>query len=214
MNRALVGRRWVTLLSFLLLGTPQLLHAQLSEVELRLHGGIATPMASTGDYFRFGPSVAVDVAYPLMDRLDVNLDLVMDWFNTADIYATPTTNLWRYRAAVEADLLGDTGDAAFLVRALAGAGGTTIRSHKFWLASRRPYTYDGETINQTAVTMTGGLRLGLRTPDDLTWWLTGKLDWSPLQDINQDALRELARNQLDPLGSALSLSITLGVTVF
>jgi hypothetical protein len=171
-------------------------------------------MASTGDYFRFGPSVAVDVAYPLMDRLDVNLDLVMDWFNTADIYATPTTNLWRYRAAVEADLLGDTGDAAFLVRALAGAGGTTIRSHKFWLASRRPYTYDGETINQTAVTMTGGLRLGLRTPDDLTWWLTGKLDWSPLQDINQDALRELARNQLDPLGSALSLSITLGVTVF
>jgi hypothetical protein len=204
----------VTRLSFLSLGTPQLLHAQLSEVQLRLHGGVAKPVASTGEYFQFGPSVGFDLAYPLGSRLNVNLDLVMDWFNAADIYATPTTNLWRYRAVVEGDLLGDTGDNAIIVKALAGAGGTTIKSHKFWLASRRPYTFEGENINQTSVTATGGLRFGLRTPDGITWWLTPRLDWSPIQDTNQDALRELARNQLDPLGSALSLSITLGVTVF
>jgi hypothetical protein len=202
------------ILPFLTIATPELAQAQIGDLQLRLHGGVAAPLASTGDYFKFGPSVGVDLSYPLHERLDVNLDFFMDWFNAADIYATPTTNLWRYRAAIEGDLLGDPGDDTFILKASAGAGGTTIRSHKFWLASRRPYTFEGETINQTSVTMTGGLRFGLRTPDDITWWLTGKLDWSPIQDTNQDALRELARNQLDPLGSALSLSITLGVTVF
>jgi hypothetical protein len=210
----MVGRGWVTLLSFLLIGTPQLVQAQIGDIQLRLHGGIAQPMASTGEYFEFGPSVAVDVAYPLVDRLDLNLDLVMDWFNAADVYATPTTNLWRYRAGLEGHVLGDVEGGGITLKALAGAGATTIRSHKFYLASRQPYTYEGENINQTSVTMMGGLRLGMRTPDDINWWLTGKLDWSPIQDTNQDALRELARNQLDPLGSALSLSITLGVTVF
>ena len=214
MNRPMVRRGWVTLLSFLTIGIPQVVHAQIGDLQLRLHGGVAQPMASTGDYFEFGPSLAVDVAYPLLDRLDVDLELVMDWFNAADVYATPTTNLWRYRAGLEGHVLGDVDGSGVVVKALAAAGATTIRSHKFWLASRQPYTYEGETINQTSVTMTGGLRLGLQTPDDINWWLTGKLDWSPIQDTNQDALRELARNQLDRLGSALSLSITLGVTVF
>lgn len=214
MNRPTFGRGRVLILSFVMFATPQLLHAQLGDLQLRLHGGVAQPLASTGEYFEFGPSVAVDVAYPLVDRVDVNLDLVMDWFNAADVYATPTTNLWRYRAGLEGNVLGDMEGGGVLLKALASVGATTIRSHKFWLASRRPYTYEGETINQTSPTLTGGLRLGLRTPDDITWWLTGKLDWSPIQDTNQDALRELSRNQLDPLGSALSLSITIGVTVF
>ena len=42
----------------------------------------------------------------------------------------------------------------------------------------------------------------------VSWWLTGKLNWLPMKDINQDALVELARNQLDPMGSALSASAT------
>jgi hypothetical protein len=213
MNRPVVRRGWATLLFSLTIATPQVVQAQIGDVGLRLHGGIAAPLASTGEYFKFGPSVGVDFAYPLSDRLDLSLDLVMDWFNAADVYATPTTNLWRYRAGLEAAVLGNP-ESGLFVNALAGAGATTIRSHKFWLASRQPYTFDGETINQTSVTAMGGVRVGLRTPDDITWWLTGKLDWSPIQDTNQDALRELARNQLDRLGSAMSLSITVGVTVF
>jgi hypothetical protein len=213
MNRSVVRRGWVTLLFSLAIVTPQIVQAQIGDVGLRLHGGVAAPVASTGEYFEFGPSIGVDFAYPLNQRLDLSLDLVMDWFNAADVHATPTTNLWRYRAGIEGTVLGSA-DGGFFLRALAGAGGTTVRSHKFWLASRQPYTFEGENINQTSVTATGGLRLGWQTPDDLTWWLTSKLDWSPIRDTNQDALRELSRNQLDRLGSALSLSITLGVTVF
>lgn len=209
----MVRRSWVVLF-FLAVGAAEPAHAQLADLKGRLHGGIVQPLAKTGDYFKFGPSVGLDVAYPVGERLDVVLDLDMDWLNMTDIYPTPTTNLWRYRLGLEGDLLGDSGDARYLLKALAGAGATTVKSHQFWLASRRPYQFKGETINQTAMTATGGLRLGLRTPDEITWWLTGKLNWSPIQDTNQDALQELARNQLDPLGSALSASITLGVTLW
>jgi hypothetical protein len=195
----------------LAVGTPLRAQAQLSA---RLHGGIIQPVASTGDYFKFGPSVGVDVAYPVRERVDVLLDLGWDYLNTQDIYPTPTTNLWRYGIGVEGGLMGDT-DSSYLLSLLAGAGATTIRSHEFWLSSRRPYTNKGETINQTALAVNAGARLGLRTASDgLTWWLTGRLNWLPMKDINQDALVELARNQLDPMGSALSASVTLGVTLF
>jgi hypothetical protein len=208
----MVGVGWISSLVVLLFGSALPAHAQL---QARLHGGITQPVASAGDYFKFGPSVSVDLAYPVGERVDVLLDLGWDYLNTQDIYPTPTTNLWRYGVAVEGDLLGDTGDQTFLLSLFGGAGATTIRSHEFWLESRRPYEFEGETINQTSLMANGGARLGLRSSSQgLTWWLTGKLHWLPVKDINQDALVELARNQLDPLGSALSASITLGVTLF
>jgi hypothetical protein len=210
-----VTRRWVPYV-FLLAAAVQAqpAQAQLSEVKARLHGGILQPIAKAGDFFEFGPSVALDMAYPLSERLDLGLDLGWDYLNAPDIYASPTTNLWRYEVGLEADLLGDTGDSRYILRALAEAGGTTVRSHEFWLASRRPYTFKGETINQTSATATGGLRLGLRTPDGLTWWLTGKMNWLPIKETNSDALVELSRNQLDAISSAMSASITIGVTLW
>jgi len=215
MSRPMVRRGWVAVLFTLALGIAPPLFAQDGGVEVKLHGGITQPIASTGDYFKFGPSVGVDVGYPVASRLNVMLDLDWDYLNTQDIYPTPTTNLWRYRVALEGDLLGDTGDQTFLLKLLGGVGATTMRSHEFWLASRRPYVFEGETINQTSLTATGGLRLGLRSAaDGITWWLTGKLNWLPVKDVNQDALVELARNQLDPMGSATSASVTLGVTLF
>jgi hypothetical protein len=215
MTHPYVRRAWTSLLLPLLAAAAaQPAGAQDRTLKVRLHGGIVQPVASTGDYFKFGPSAGVDVGYRLGERADLLLDLDMDWFNTTDVYPTPTTNLWRYRLGIEGDLTGDTGDNTFIVKVLAGAGATTIRSHKFWLVSRQPYTFDGENINQTSLTATGGLRLGMRTPDGLTWWLSTKLNWSPINDTNQDALKELARNKLDPLGSAMSLAITLGVTLW
>jgi len=68
-------------------------------------------------------------------------------------------------------------------------------------------------LNETALSAVGGVRAGLRTPDGLTWWLTGKMNWTPVADVHQEALRELARNELGLLGSALSFSITLGVSL-
>src|SRR5687768_674082 len=97
MKRPIVRPVWVPFLFLLALAIAQPARAQDGGLKLRLHGGIVQPVASTGDYFKFGPSASVDVGYPLNERVDVMLDLDMDWFNTTDIYPTPTTNLWRYR---------------------------------------------------------------------------------------------------------------------
>jgi hypothetical protein len=186
--------------------------ASAQDLDLRLHGGIVQPVAATGDYFKLGPSVSVEALYPLSDALGLTVDLGWDYLNTQDIYPTPTTNLWRYRVGVEAGLFGD--EDGFQVKAVGAAGGTTVKSHNFWLASRQPYTYEGETINETGLTANGGVRLGWVTSDGIDWWLTTKLNWSPIAEENQDALQELARAELDPLGSSLLATITLGVSLW
>lgn len=211
MRLRVVGHGWVVILMALL---AQPAHAQLGDVGVRLHGGVVVPVAGYGDYFRFGPSVGVDAAYPLSERLDLKLDLDMDWVQTTAVYPTPDTNLWRYRLGLDADLVEDRGDNRFLLQGHAGAGLTTARSKQFWLESQETYEFEGLTLNETALTATGGLRLGMRTPDGITWWLTGKLNWSPVDDLHAQYLQELSRDQLDPLGSALSTAITLGVTLW
>ena len=200
-------------LLLLAIGAAQPVAAQIGDLEWRLHGGIVQPIASSADYFKLGPSLSFDLLYPLSDGLGVNLDLGWDYLNATDVYATPTTNLWRYRIGVEAGLMGDR-TGGFLFNALGAVGATTVRSHEFWIESRRPYTFEGETINETALTASGGLRLGFQTSDGITWWVTGKLNWSPIDELNQEALQELARHELDPLGSALNAAITLGVTLW
>jgi hypothetical protein len=182
------------------------------DLTLRLHGGIIQPVGATADYFKLGPSVALEALLPLSDKLGVTGELGWDYLNTTAIYPTPTTNLWRTRVGVEAGLMGD--EDGFQVKALAGAGMTFVKSHNFWLESRRPYTFEGETINENALNAVGGIRLGYSTSEDIRWWLTGKLNWQPIAEENQDALRELAREELDPLGSSMLLAITLGVNLW
>jgi hypothetical protein len=79
-----------------------------------------------------------------------------------------------------------------------------------------PYTYDGERLRGTVLTATGGLRLGATSPDGIMWWLTGKVNWNPLNDFNQDALHELSTNRfepqgLDPISSVMGFTVQLGV---
>lgn len=183
------------------------------ELEVRLHGGIVQPVAATSEYFRFGPSVGVEAVYAISDALGFTAELGWDYLNTQDVYPTPTTNLWRTRLGIEAGLVGQEGDR-FRVNGLLGGGATVVRSHVFWLESRRPYTFDGENIDQTALTASGGLRFGLATSDDIQWWLTTRLNWQPVSDINQEALEELARFELDPLSSQTTVAITLGVSLW
>lgn len=212
MNLGMVGKNRILIV---LLGASFAMpaQAQISDLGVRLHGGVTMPVSSAGDYFRAGPSVGVDVGYPLNEQLSLKLDLDFDYMTTADIYATPATQLWRYGVGLEGNLLGDQESDLLTVQAMVGAGLSTFRSKAFWLESRQPYTFEGENINQTSLAGTGGLRFGLRTSQGLVWWLTGKLNWSPVNDTNGDALRELAREELDPLGSALSVAITLGLTL-
>lgn len=199
------------LLALALVGAARPAAAQ--DLEVRLHGGIIQPLAATSDYFELGPSVAVEALYPLSDALGVTVDLGWDYLNAPDVHPTPTTNLWRSRVGLEANLMGQDGDQ-LRVNGLLGAGATMVKSHVFWLASRQPYTFEGENINETVLTASGGLRFGLATSDDIQWWLTARVNWQPISEINQDALQELSRDQLDPLGSQTTLAITLGVNLW
>ena len=196
-----------------LLATAQPAHAQLSTLKWRLHGGIVQPVAVGGQYFAFGPSAAVDAAYPLSDKLDLLVDLGWDYLNTDRYKPTPVTNLWRYRVELETPLMG--GNEGFAVTAFGGVGATTFYSHKFWIMSRA-LDFDGQRLRGTALTGTGGLRLRLPTPDGVTWWLSGKLNWTPVNDLNSSALREISTDQATPKGydkisSLLGLSITMGL---
>jgi hypothetical protein len=200
--------------------------AQPAEAQLkwRIHGGMIQPMAVGDDYFAAGPSISFDVAKPLTSTVDLQLDAGWDYLNTDDTHPTPVTNLWRYRAELEARLLGD-GQSGLAVSAFGGAGATTMHSHKFWLVSQQqrhieedgvPYTFDGERLHGTMLTATGGLRVGAHSADGIMWWLTGKLNWNPLSDFNQDALRELSTNRfepngLDPISSVMGFTLQLGV---
>src|SRR5688572_25665031 len=127
MRLRMVGR----VLLLLTIGAARPVAAQIGDLEWRLHGGIVQPIASSADYFKLGPSLSLDVLYPLSDRLGVHLDLGWDYLNTTDTYPTPTTNLWRYRVGLETGLMGDQ-DGGFLLKALGAVGATTVKSHEFW----------------------------------------------------------------------------------
>jgi hypothetical protein len=208
----------VLLAAALLVAFAQPAQAQLSELKWRLHGGVIQPIATGDEYFALGPSVAVDAAYPLAEKVDLVVDLGWDYINTDDTHPSPVTNLWRYRVEVEGALMGDR-DEGLSFHAFGGVGATTIYSHKFYLASRRPYTFDGERLTGTALTGTGGVRLGMGSPDGIKWWLTGKVNYNPLNESNQDALHELSTNffepeGLDPISSLMAVSLTLGVSLW
>ena len=196
-------------------------HAQL---KYRLHGGMLQPTAVADDYFAAGPSLSVDVAKPMGSKLDVLLDLGWDYLNTDDTHPTPVTNLWRANAELEGRLVGD-GESGVSVSAFGGGGLTLVRSHKFYLVSQQakhkaeegvPYTYDGEHIRSASPAAVGGLRIGAHSPDGIMWWLTGKVNWTKLNQFGQDTLHELSTNRfepkgLDPISSVVNFSVTLGV---
>jgi hypothetical protein len=207
MKRAAAARASL-LLVFLVLGAAAPARAQLSELDWALKGGVVLPLFSFGEYFEFGPTVGLNVGYPLRPRMDLKLDLDFDMMNRHEFYPTPVMKLWRYRVGVEADVLGDEGSDRFLLRTQVGLGASTFRSSEFWLENRP--TINGEQISKTYLTGTGGVRVGVRTDIGLIWWLGGQLNWSPVDEANRGLLEQAARNSLSRIGSATSATITLG----
>ena len=212
-------------LTLLFAASTQSVSAQ-GPLKWRFHGGVMRPTAVGANYFSMGPSISADAAYRLADKLDVVIDLGWDYLNTDDTHPTPVTNMWRYRAELEGSLIGD-GDTGLSVNAFGGVGATTFYSHKFWLVSQQAkhlaedgvaYTFDGERLRGTSLTGTGGLRLGVHSPDGIMWWVTGKVNYTPLNKFNQDALHELSTNRFEPQGlapikSVMNFAVTLGVSL-
>lgn len=205
MNFRLVGRSWFVVLLLAVIA-PSPVNAQLQDLNWRLHGGIVSPFSDFGEYFDYGPTVSLDAGYPIGDRLDLLVDLGFDYVNKHQFYSVPNTPMFRYQVGVEGDLLGDTGNT--YLRAHAGVGANTMRSQRFWVESR-PFL-EGERIVRTSPIGSGGVRLGLQTDSGLIWWLSGSVNWSPVDDEDASLLREGTLNELGELGSATTFRITLG----
>lgn len=207
MNLRTTYQGGVALLFWLLAAAPPA-HAQIGDLKFGLDGGVVLPISAAGKYFELGPTVGLDVAYPVHDRLDLKLDVDLDVLNRNQYYPVPDIRFWRYRVGVEAGLYGDREDGPVIVRGYVGVGGTTFKSTEFWVEARP--TINGERIAETTLTGTGGLRLGVRTGSGLVWWLGGMLNWAPLSEGDKKVLGELTRNQLGPISSLTSATVTLG----
>lgn len=206
----IVRRGWIVAVVLVLMGTSPV-HAQIGSVNLgdlhtRISSGVSLPVGTYGDYFAFGPNFGLDVGYPLGDRLQVLLDLDLDFLNDGATYA-PDGKAWRYRLGLQGDLIG--GDGARLTGHL-GAGATTVRTDE--LVFRDDITRS-ERISGTRFTGTGGLRFGIETPDGLTWWLGADLNWSPVPDEDAQLLREVLLDDLEPLDSETTVGISLGFSL-
>jgi hypothetical protein len=201
-------------------------HAQLSELTVRLHSGLAMPFGAFGGFYDPGVSVAFDAAVPLRERLDLVVDLGLDYINSETGTYVPDTHLWRMQVEVEGDLVGDR-DAIFRMRPFAGIGAVYFHTKDFQIEGstpadrsdwsnfdRRMYPGYLEKIEKTFFTGTGGLRLGLDAGDSVTWWLSGKLTWSPVGDAEVETLRRVPLgSELTPFGSATNVDLTLGLTI-
>jgi hypothetical protein len=212
--------------AFVVLGAAPSAQAQLSEVGVRLHSGMALPFGAFGGFYDPGVAVRVDVDYPVRDRVDVVLDLGLDFINSQSGTYIPDTHLWRYQLGVEADLLGDR-DATFRVRPYAGLGAVTFRTKDFQVdnstpADRSTWTnqerrnYPGylEKITKTYLTGSGGLRLALDAGDNVVWWLSGGLNWSPVGESEVAILRTVPLGaELNSFSAATNMALTLGITI-
>ena len=150
-------------------------------------------------------------------RIPPDLDMHYRVDDFTDPWRTPQTIL----------MLHGNAESGVSLSAFGGGGITLVRSHKFYLVSQQakhiaeegvPYNYEGEHLGGNAPTATGGLRIGLHSPDGIAWWLTGKLNWTKLNQFNQDALHELSTNRfepkgLDPISSVLGFALQLGVSL-
>lgn len=191
-----------------LLGLPSSGAAQLSDLDVRIHGGWTAPTGDFSQYFAGGPNFGLDVRYPLVDRVALLGDLSYEYLNNEASYV-PETGLFRYRVGAEGDVVSDRLDPARLT-AFAAVGGSSFRSESFVPAP--PADQPGR-FTKTAFSGTAGLRLGFETGTPVTWWLSGAYDWSSTGEEDAQTLQSVRPRDLEPFDSAgrWSLSVGLGL---
>src|SRR5690606_1654361 len=106
-----------------------------AQVSWGFRAGVARPTGTFDDYFDLGPTVGVEAAYPVLDRVDLIVGADFDHYNGHAYFGTPNVNLWRIQAGLTADLARLSAQG-WAIEAHASAGGANLRSQReFYLES-------------------------------------------------------------------------------
>ena len=193
--------------------TAEVAPAQERAISLRFDAGVATPMGTLDDFYDPGPSFGAMVVYPFRDQLSLVLKTDVDLLNNHDFWPVPDTRFWRYELGVEADVLGLLGSAMdnYGVRLYGGLGGATMESDQFLTEFVEPvFPYAWEELSNTYLSGTAALSVGFGLTEVVSGWLTGQINWSPVDEADMAILGEASSFTLEPFGSAMVGSLRLG----
>lgn len=205
-----MSNRWMRRLlgpSMLLLAWAAPLEAQLSNLTVTAHTGVALPFGAFADYTGLGASAGVEVEYPMIELLDVVVNTDVDLLN-GKAAGVPDLTLVRYQAGVQSELLGRTSES-WGVRAHLGAGATTFRSAAFYPQRRTT----PERFRQTYFTGSAGLELVFGAGSSIHGFVGGRVHWTPMKEEDTAQLASASLISLDPLKTALHAPVTVGLRI-
>jgi hypothetical protein len=181
--------------------------AQLGNLGVTPYTGISVPFGNLADYSKPGLSMGLQVEYPLLDGFDITLNADRDQMS-AQAPGIPTLFLWRYQAGLESALIGRS-SSTWALRGQLGVGATSFRSREFYpnQASAKAQ------FEKTYFTGTAGLELVLGTRSNVHGFLASRLNWTPMKEADTDLLRSGALVAVDPLKSAITVPVTLGLRI-
>lgn len=209
-----MSNRWMRRLlgpGVLLLAWAAPLEAQLSNLTVTAHTGVALPFGVFADYMGLGASAGVEVEYPMIERLDVVVNTDVDLLN-GKAAGLPDLTLLRYQAGVQSELLELLGRASesWGLRAHLGAGATTFRSAAFYPQRRTA----PERFRQTYFTGTAGLELVFGAGSSIHGFVGGRVHWTPMKEEETAQLASASLVSLDhPLKTALHAPVTVGLRI-
>ncbi|MBM4182838.1 MAG: hypothetical protein FJ207_01280 [Gemmatimonadetes bacterium] len=183
--------------------------AQLGDVAAAFYGGMAFPVGEFADYATAGVTGGVEVEMPILDPVDIVARGELEHLN-GGVPGMPDVTLWRYQAGVSADLLGQP-DESWGLKGFLGAGGATLRSGAFYVPGGGP---DLQSVGQTSLTGTAGLELVFGASSPIHGYLGARLQWMRLNRDDMESLGTASLGgPLDPIESAISLPVTLGLRI-
>jgi hypothetical protein len=211
MRKSIIQRSWILLL-FMAAAPVASVQAQLSNLDVRLYGGVVSPVGTFADYFDFGPSVRLSIVRPVGDRAGLILDLGFDRLGREQYTYVPYTNLWHYQLGAEINVV-DQMAGVLSLRPYARVGATTFRSEYFTVIGR---VKDSQNLpprfSHTYLSGAGGLRLVIEPGDGITWFLNGEFGWSPVAEADAEVLRTVSLEPLDRFSAATTRAVTAGVS--
>jgi len=106
--------------------------------------GVAIPVKHLADYTETGPSVGVEVSYPISPRVSIGVEGDLDWLQGRSVGTSssiPDLTVWRYAAGLDFDVLPPSAPAWSVIASLA-LGGTSFTSGDFVVPGDSPEAFD------------------------------------------------------------------------